>query len=188
MYFIYPRSTKEKKNKCIFFFTHKAPRSSQELVYKCPCIQESNWNLDQPRTLQASPIKLQQLREKKKTAKDKTLAPLRDISYEDWPNSRSECRLPACDFCNFREDLTIEYGIILKCDCSVVPPMLRPDILKTIHRGHLGVEKCVLRASSAVYWPGITDYIAQVVRQCEACQKLNTRRERKRTHCCRAAM
>ena len=27
-------------------FTHGAPRSSQELVQKCPCIPESNWNLE----------------------------------------------------------------------------------------------------------------------------------------------
>ena len=27
-------------------FTHEAPRSSQELVQKCPCIPASNWNLE----------------------------------------------------------------------------------------------------------------------------------------------
>ena len=27
-------------------FTHGAPRSSQELVLKCPCIPGSNWNLE----------------------------------------------------------------------------------------------------------------------------------------------
>ena len=72
------------------------------------------------RTLPASPIKLQQIREE--TAKDNTLALLRDTIYESWPNSRSECPLPLCDFWNFREDLTIEDGIILKCDRIVVPP------------------------------------------------------------------
>ena len=28
------------------FFTHGAPRSSQELVQKCPCIPGSNWNFE----------------------------------------------------------------------------------------------------------------------------------------------
>ena len=58
------------------------------------------------RTLPAWHIKLQQTRDE--TAKDKTLAILLDIRYEGLPNSRSECLLPPCDFCNFREDLTIE--------------------------------------------------------------------------------
>ena len=128
------------------------------------------------RTLPASPIKLQQIREE--TAKDNTLALLRDTIYEGWPSSRSECLLPLSDFWNFREDLTIEDGIVLKCDRIVVPPTLRPDILKTIHQGHLGVEKCLLRARSTVYWPGITSDITQLVSQCEACQKHQKRTQK----------
>ena len=106
----------------------------------------------------------------KETAKDNTLALLKDI-YEGWSNSRSDCPLTLCDFRNFREDLTIEDGIILKCDRIVVPPTLIPDILKTILNGHLRAEKCLLRARSAVHWPGITNDITQLVSQCEACQK-----------------
>ena len=120
-------------------------------------------------TLPASPIKLQHIRVE--TAKDNTLALLRDIIYEGWPNSRNEWPLPLCDFWNFREDLTVEDEIILKRDHIVVPPSLRPDILKTIHQGHLRVEKCFLRARSAVHWPGIPNIIAQFINQCEACKK-----------------
>ena len=32
-----------KKCRCINLFTHGAPRSSQELFQKCPCIPGSNW-------------------------------------------------------------------------------------------------------------------------------------------------
>ena len=46
---------------------------------------------------------------------------LRNIIYKRWPNSRSECTLQLCDFWNFREDRTIQDGIILKCDRNVVP-------------------------------------------------------------------
>ena len=117
------------------------------------------------RTLPASPIKLQQIREE--TARDNTLALLRDIIHEGWPNSRSEFSLPLCDFWNCRE----VSQFILNCDRIVVPPTLRPDILKTIHQGHLGMEICLLRARSAVYWPGIIKNTTQFVSQCEACQK-----------------
>ena len=60
------------------------------------------------RTLPAWHIKLQQTRDE--TAKDKTPAILWHIRYEGLPNSRSERLLPSRDFCNFREDLTIEDG------------------------------------------------------------------------------
>ena len=78
---------------------------------------------------------------RQETAKDNTLPLLRYIIYERWPNSRSKCPQPLFDFRNFRKDLTIEHGIILKCDGIVAPPTLTPDILKTIHEGHLGVKK-----------------------------------------------
>ena len=58
--------------------------------------------------------------------------------------------------------------------------MLRPDILKTIRKGHLGVEKCVLRARSAVYRPGITNDIAQNFSQGKACQKHQKKTQKER--------
>ena len=69
-------------------------------------------------------------------------------------------------------------GIIVKCDCIVVPPALRPDILKTIHKGHLGVEKWLLRARPAVYWLGIANDVTQFVTQCVACQKHKKRTQK----------
>ena len=87
------------------------PKSSIQ-VHPLPCMkadQQNQINVHHiTRTLPAWPIKLQQIREE--TAKDKTLALLWDIRYEGWPNSRSEFLLPSCDFCKFREDLTIEDG------------------------------------------------------------------------------
>ena len=101
------------------------------------------------RTLPALPIKLHQIREE--TAKDNTLALLRDTIYESSPNHRSESPQPLCNFWNFRKDLTIEDGITLRCDHIAVPPTLRPDVLKTIHQGHVEVAKYLLRARSTVY-------------------------------------
>ena len=72
----------------------------------------------------------------------------------------------------------LKTGSYTKCDRIVVPPALRSNILKTIHQGHLGVEKCLLRARSAVYWPGITNDITQFVSQCEACQKHQKRTQK----------
>ena len=40
------RTTWPLVNVNVILFTHGAPRSSQELVQKCPCIPGSNWNLE----------------------------------------------------------------------------------------------------------------------------------------------
>ena len=121
------------------------------------------------KTLPASPTKLQQIREE--TERDPTLSLLKETIFKGWPNQRSECPTPLHDYWNFREELTIEDGILLKQDRIIVPPKLRVDILASIHQGHLGIEKSLLRARSCVYWPAITRDITQFVEHCNACQK-----------------
>ena len=53
----------------------------------------------------------------------------------------------------------------------MIPPTLRPEVLNIIHQGHLGQEKCVLRARTSVFWPGITKEVINQVNQCDPCQK-----------------
>lgn len=51
-----------------------------------------------------------------------------------------------------------------------MPTTLRHDTLNTIHQGNLGQEKCLLRARSAVFWPGITRDVTNLVQDCATCQ------------------
>jgi hypothetical protein len=119
-------------------------------------------------TLPASPIKLQQIRNE--TADDPVLSKLREVEYQGWTATREQCPQSLYDFWNFREELTIENGLILKQEPIVMPPNLREEVLTTIHEGHLGQEKCLLRAR-AVFWPGIMKDIIKVIECCDACQK-----------------
>lgn len=121
------------------------------------------------KTLPASPTKIQQIREE--TAKDQTLSLLKDTIYEGWPDNRINCPNLLLEYWNFREELTIEDGIILKADRIIIPTSLRPEILTTVHQGHMGQEKCLLRARTAVFWPGITKEITDLVQKCEPCQR-----------------
>ena len=44
-------------------------------------------------------------------------------------------------------------------------------ILKLIHEGHLGLNKCKLHAKETVYWPGLNDQLQKLVLNCELCLK-----------------
>lgn len=122
------------------------------------------------RNLPASPIKLQQIRNE--TAKDPTPSKLQEVIHEGWPATREKCPEALHNYWNFREELTIEDGLILKQERIVMPTTLRPDTLNTIHvpHGHLGQEKCLLRARSAVFWPSITKNVTNLVQNCATCQ------------------
>ena len=61
--------------------------------------------------------------------------------------------------------------MILKNSRIVIPKQLRKQILEKIHTGHMGQEKCKQRARSTVFWPGITNEIINLVRQCEICEE-----------------
>ena len=69
--------------------------------------------------LPASPIKLQQIRNE--TANDPTLSKLFNAIHQGWPATREKC---SNELHNFREELTIEDGLILKQERIVMPNTL----------------------------------------------------------------
>ena len=51
----------------------------------------------------------------------------------------------------------------------VVPHSLQEEILQKIHQGHFGVQKCLFRARTAIWWPGLSSKIKILVHQCKEC-------------------
>ena len=64
-------------------------------------------------------------------------------------------------FLNYREDLSMENGLITKGARLLIPSTLRRKVLEQIHDGHLGIEKCMLKARDSVFWPGISNDIIE---------------------------
>ena len=75
-------------------------------------------------------------------------------------------------FWNYRDELSIIDGIVLKGTCIIVPERLRPQILKQLHYAHLGVHKTCSMAKPTVYWPNIHTEIENMVKSCIACSEL----------------
>ena len=73
-------------------------------------------------------------------------------------------------FWNYREDLSMENGLITKGARLLIPSTLRRKVLEQIHDGHLGIEKCMLKVRDSVFWPGIFNDIHKTVEKCGICQ------------------
>ena len=104
------------------------------------------------------------------TSKDPTLTLLRHYIHMGWPN---DCRMLPQElhtFWNYREDLSMENGLITKGARLLIPSTLRKKVLEPIHNGHLGIEKCMLKARDSVFWPGISNDICKTVKKCGICQ------------------
>ena len=106
----------------------------------------------------------------RETARDPTLNLLRHYIHMGWPVGRRMLLQEIHTFWNYREDLSMENGLITKGARLVIPSTLRSKVLEQIHEGHLGIEKCMLKARDSVFWPGISNDIRETVEKCGICQ------------------
>ena len=71
-----------------------------------------------------------------------------------------------------RHCLTVCDGLLLYETRIVVPKQLQHDTLCKIHKGHQGIERCRLRVSTSVWWPGVSVQTEEFVKKCSTCVKL----------------
>jgi len=71
----------------------------------------------------------------------------------------------------YRDELSIENGLILKGERVVISETERGDIIERIHQVHQGVEKCQLRARLCVFGQMSTRTLSLECRSVKFCQK-----------------
>ena len=104
------------------------------------------------------------------TQNDRVLSLLMHEVYHGWPKVCSDCHPLLLDYWNFRDEISLEDGLLFKGHRLIIPKSLRGKVLQMIHEGHYSVEKSVLRAREAVFWPRITQDITNEVQSCNTCQ------------------
>ncbi|XP_014676649.1 PREDICTED: uncharacterized protein K02A2.6-like [Priapulus caudatus] len=122
-------------------------------------------------------------------ATDKRLENIRDHQQEDdvcreviqyveegWPD-RNCLKGLAKQYWPHRMELTVVDNLL--CGTRIViPRSLRSDILEKLHEGHQGIVKCRELAKRAVWWPGVSRDLADLVERCRECnQSANSRVE-----------
>ena len=114
--------------------------------------------------LPISDIRMNEL--KQVTSGDMTLQMIVKYICQGWPADKSLVPNEVKPFWGIRDELYTAEGLVLKGDRVVVPQAMRADMLKQVHRSHLGVEKCKQRAKDVLFWPGMS---AEIVEMCERC-------------------
>lgn len=108
------------------------------------------------------------------TFKDDTLIQISRYYYEGWPKVQ---KIPtSCKpFYKFKESIYVEAGIIFVDDKIIVPSGLRLNIIKKLHKGHIGVSKTINKARSLFFWPNLSTDIFNYIKQCRTCEKFMPR-------------
>lgn len=95
------------------------------------------------------------------TEKDACLQTVTENLNHGWP--RGECR----ESYDIRARLSFVNGLSLRE--NRVPQSVRTEMLRRLHEGHLGMEKCKSQAGTAIYWSGIHANIDRMVSSCQTC-------------------
>ena len=122
--------------------------------------------------LSATSDKLQQIRQA--TQEDDKMALLKHTITHGWPHTVQELPKELQAYWTFREEITVEDGLILKATRIVIPPGMRESVLNQLHEGHLGCTKCYNRAKQTVFWPNLRKELEELVLNCQLCLKHST--------------
>ena len=106
---------------------------------------------------------------------DEICSKLKEFCGEGWPEKHC-LRSALLPYWQYRGEITVQQGILMKGDRVIIPSALRLDVLDKIHTGHQGIQKCRERAKSGVWWPGLSKQIEDLVRECSTCIKTKVNR------------
>lgn len=103
------------------------------------------------------------------TERDDALQALCTVITNGWPDKKAELTSSVAVYYSYRDELSIQDGIILRGERVVIPQSLRADMKRRVHSGHLGINSCLRRARDVIFWPGMSSEIRQYVESCNVC-------------------
>ena len=101
---------------------------------------------------------------------DQLCAAVKGYCRNGWP-AKTDI-LPALKPCwDRRGELMVNENLLVCGGRIVVPTVLREEALKKLHQGHQRIQRCRLQAQSAVWWPGLSNHLADMVKRCPECAR-----------------
>ncbi|UYV64821.1 K02A2.6-like [Cordylochernes scorpioides] len=98
------------------------------------------------------------------TDKDEMLTKIFEAQQED-----TTLKAALLSYWHVKDELGVQKGLLMRSCRLVIPASMKLEILDKLHAGHFGITKTRLRARETVWWPGISEGIAETVRKCSVC-------------------
>ncbi|GFO08067.1 transposon tf2-1 polyprotein [Plakobranchus ocellatus] len=100
---------------------------------------------------------------------DPVMNEFKDTIIRGWPDHKDGVPSAVLPYFSYRDELTVQDGIILRGDRIIIPQSLRHDLKIKVHAGHQGVNSCLRRARDLIFWPGMSADIRAFVEACDTC-------------------
>lgn len=114
----------------------------------------------------------------RETKNDETLVKLRQVIEQGWPKEKSEVQNEIREYWDYREEMHVAEDLIFKGGRLVIRSSLRHEMLKKVHEGHQGMERCKMKARELLFWPRMMLQIEDMISRCSVClthRKANVR-------------
>ena len=89
------------------------------------------------------------------TQTDPILSTVHRLTLNGWPSVWRHVPRIACNYWDFRDELSIEGDLLMKGEGIVIPTTCRDSILADLHKSHEGANRSLSLARTCMYWPGI---------------------------------
>jgi hypothetical protein len=80
------------------------------------------------------------------TANDSTLQHLQRVVLNGCPEDKNLLPNDVMPYYQYREELSVVDGLVFKGERLIIPSSMWKEIKEKIHQGHMGIEKCKVRA------------------------------------------
>ena len=137
-----------------------------------PEISDAEMNYIIHSVISSLPISDEKLKQfQTETSMDETLRALHKYVMNGWPKNNNDINPTTMPYFNIHDEISVANGLVLKGERIIAPLSMRKEMKQIIHSGHQGIEKCKARAREALYWPGMSAEIADIVSACSTCQE-----------------
>ena len=102
---------------------------------------------------------------------DTSIQKIKTYLIEGWTDVVNKCDPEIRHYYGFRDELSENNGMVYKGQQLVVPTAMKSRIMKSIHEGHQGISKSIIRAKMYFYWPAMNKEITDMVNKCSSCQE-----------------
>ena len=116
------------------------------------------------------PIRQTTLRDIKcETELDADLSALATMIKQGWPYSKANVSPKLQNYFPFREELSLQNGVVFKSERIVVPLTLQDCVIDKVYACHLGIQGCLRRSRDNFFWPGMGKQITEFISKCSIC-------------------
>jgi hypothetical protein len=108
---------------------------------------------------------------KEATECDPTLQILKKFTQDGWPE-KSEIPQNVRPYYSYRDEISEEKELLMKGNKLIIPKSLQREMLEKVHAAHLGIVKSKALAREAIFWPGLSSQLEDMISACSVCQSV----------------